>query len=78
MDTDLFRAGKTDEMKARIDRLAELGTVFVTLTGGETLLHPDIVAIVRHVRDRGMTPALNTNGYLLTAARIDALIKRLS
>lgn len=62
-----------DEMKARIDRLARLGTVFVTLTGGETLLHPDIVAIVRHVRDRGMTPALNTNGYLLTAARIDAL-----
>ncbi len=62
-----------DAMKARIDHLAELGTVFVTLTGGETLLHPDIVAIVRHVRDRGMTPALNTNGYLLTRALVDAL-----
>ena len=62
-----------DEIKARIDHLAELGTVFVTLTGGETLLHPDIVAIVRHVRARGMTPALNTNGYLLTRALIDAL-----
>ncbi|MBK7075089.1 MAG: radical SAM protein [Myxococcales bacterium] len=29
-----------DEMKARIDHLAELGTVFVTLTGGETLPTP--------------------------------------
>ncbi len=30
-------------LKARIDRLAELGTVFVTLTGGEPLLHPDLI-----------------------------------
>lgn len=53
-------------LKSRIDRLAALGTVFVTLTGGETLLHPDIVELVRYVRDCGMTPAMNTNGYLLT------------
>jgi MoaA/NifB/PqqE/SkfB family radical SAM enzyme len=47
--------------------------VIVTFTGGETLLHPDIAALVAHVRARGMTPALNTNGYLLTASRIEAL-----
>jgi MoaA/NifB/PqqE/SkfB family radical SAM enzyme len=28
----------TPGLKARIDRLAELGTVFVTLTGGESLI----------------------------------------
>ena len=45
----------------------------VTLTGGETLLHPDVAALVAHVRARGMTPALNTNGFLLTADRIRSL-----
>ena len=61
------------EMKERIDDLARLGTIFVTLTGGETLLHPDLPAIIAHVRARGMTPAMNTNGYLLSRERIEAL-----
>jgi MoaA/NifB/PqqE/SkfB family radical SAM enzyme len=47
--------------------------VFVTLTGGESLLHPDADALVAYVRARGMTPFLNTNGYLLTADWIDRL-----
>lgn len=57
----------------RIDRLAELRTIFVTLTGGESLLHPDAAKLVAHVRARGMVPLLNTNGFLLTRARIAAL-----
>lgn len=57
----------------RLDHLARLRVVFVTLTGGESLLHPDIVAIVAAVRARGMVPAMNTNGYLLTRAHVDAL-----
>ncbi|CAN5472990.1 hypothetical protein BH11MYX1_BH11MYX1_02820 [soil metagenome] len=60
-------------LKARIDHLAALKSVFVTLTGGESLLHPDAVELVRHVRDRGMTPLLNTNGYLLTKQIIEEL-----
>ena len=57
----------------RIDHLARLRSVFVTLTGGESLLHPDAVALVRYVVDRGMTPFLNTNGYLLTREIIEGL-----
>lgn len=60
-------------LKARIDHLATLRSVFVTLTGGESLLHPDIVELVRYVRERGMTPFLNTNGYLLTKQIIEGL-----
>ena len=60
-------------LRARIDHLARLRTVMVTLTGGETLLHPDIVEVVAHVRARGMTPTLNTNGFPLTASKIRAL-----
>ncbi len=62
-----------DTMRARLRHLADLGTVLVTLTGGEPLLHPDLVAIVREVRTLGMTPAMNTNAYLLTRAHIEAL-----
>jgi len=62
-------------LRERIDHLARLRTVMVTLTGGETLLHPDIAEVVAHVRARGMTPTLNTNGFLLTEERIRALVR---
>jgi hypothetical protein len=62
-----------DVLKERIDHLARLRSVFVTLTGGESLLHPQIVDLVRHVRARGMTPFLNTNGFLLTKDLVLAL-----
>jgi MoaA/NifB/PqqE/SkfB family radical SAM enzyme len=57
----------------RIDRLVELGTGVVTLSGGEPLLHPDLDEIVRHIRRRGAIATLITNGYLLTRDRIERL-----
>lgn len=62
-----------DVLKQRIDHLAKLRSVFVTLTGGEALLHPDVVELVRYVRAQGMTPFLNTNGYLLTRELVEGL-----
>lgn len=62
-----------DVLKARIDDLARLRTVIVALTGGEPLLHPEIVEVVRYVRARGMTPVMNSNAFLLTEERIVAL-----
>jgi MoaA/NifB/PqqE/SkfB family radical SAM enzyme len=61
------------ELKARVDRLEELGCVFVTLTGGETLLHPEIADLVSYVCAAGMTPVMNSNGFLLNRERIEAL-----
>jgi MoaA/NifB/PqqE/SkfB family radical SAM enzyme len=63
----------TTVLEQRIDHLARLKSVFVTLTGGESLLHPDAIRLVGHVRERGMIPFLNTNGYLLTRAHVDGL-----
>jgi MoaA/NifB/PqqE/SkfB family radical SAM enzyme len=60
-------------LKARIDHLATLRSVFITLTGGESLLHPDVVELVRYVRECGMEPLLNTNGYLLTREIVEGL-----
>ena len=62
-----------ETMLRRIDRLADLGTTIITLSGGEPTLHPDLDAIIRHIRDRGAIATLITNGLLLTPDRIGAL-----
>ena len=63
----------TEEMLYRIDLLAKLGTTAVTLTGGETLLHPDLEKIIAHIRQHGMVALMITNGYLLSVDRIRSL-----
>ncbi len=61
------------EMVRRIDLLAALGTEIITFSGGEPLLHPDLDALIRHVRSHGRIATLITNGYLLSAERIRQL-----
>ena len=63
----------TDDMLRRIDRLADLGTSIITISGGEPLLHPNLDDIIRHMRRRGIIAGMITNGYLLTVERIERL-----
>jgi MoaA/NifB/PqqE/SkfB family radical SAM enzyme len=63
----------TETMLERIDHLARLGTSVVAFSGGEPMLHPDLDALIRHIRERGMMAGLITNGYLLSPKRIMAL-----
>jgi len=63
----------TATMFQRIDRLADLGTTIVTISGGEPLLHPELDEIIRHIRKRGIITGMITNGYLLTADRVRRL-----
>ena len=60
-------------MFQRLDRLASLGTNIVTISGGEPLLHPELDRIIARVRGHGMIAGMITNGYLLTAERIQRL-----
>jgi MoaA/NifB/PqqE/SkfB family radical SAM enzyme len=62
-----------EDMTARIDKLAALGTSIVTMSGGEPLLHPELDTLIRRVRHHGMISGMITNGYLLTADRIRKL-----
>lgn len=61
------------EMKRRLDHLRSLGTTFITISGGEPLLHPELDEIIAHIRKLGMLAGMITNGYLLTAERIERL-----
>jgi MoaA/NifB/PqqE/SkfB family radical SAM enzyme len=70
---DYSKPVPTEEMLARIDRLASFGTTLIVISGGEPLLHPEIETIIAHIRLRGMIAALITNGYLLTRDKIDSL-----
>ena len=62
-----------DVMFRRVDRLAELGTTIISISGGEPLLHPELEEVIRRIRRHGILAGLTTNGYLLTPARIERL-----
>lgn len=63
----------TAELMRRVDRLADLGTAVITLSGGEPLLHPDLEAVVARIRARGAVAVVLTNGFLLGERRIHEL-----
>jgi len=62
-----------DVMVQRINRLADLGTGVITLSGGEPLLHPELDQIIAAMRRRGVIAGMITNGYLLVPERIQRL-----
>ena len=70
---DFSKPVPIDVMLARIDKLADLGTTIVTISGGEPLLHPEIDDVIARIRHRGMLAGMITNGYLLVADRIRKL-----
>jgi len=61
------------EWIAVLDDLRALGTLTVTLTGGESLLHRDFLAIARAARARSLAVRVFTNGALVDEAMADAL-----
>jgi MoaA/NifB/PqqE/SkfB family radical SAM enzyme len=72
---DFSKPVPIDTMFRRVDKLAELGTSVITISGGEPLLHPELDDVIRRIRNNGMIAGLITNGYLLVAERILCLNK---
>lgn len=64
----------TARLEERVDKLAELGLLFLEYTGGETLLHPDILELVRYGSSyRFAERWIITNGYLLSERIVKGL-----
>ncbi len=63
-------------LQRRVDQLDALGVMVYDLLGGEPLMHPDLVPLIRYIkarpRDENLV-ILITNGFLLNADRIRAL-----
>ncbi len=56
-----------------LPRLAQAGVRYLTITGGEPLLHPDFQEILQAARDHGLTTLVCSNGRLLTHEVVQAL-----
>jgi MoaA/NifB/PqqE/SkfB family radical SAM enzyme len=72
---DYSKPVPVEVLERRINKLADLGTSILTLSGGEPLLHPELDDVIRIMRRRGFLAGMITNGYLLTAERVHRLNK---
>ena len=67
-----------DQWKQAIDQIADRydpADVFLVITGGEPLCHPQLSQILSHIRKRQFPYGLVSNGYSLTQEKLDALLK---
>ncbi|MFW5920807.1 MAG: radical SAM protein [Polyangiales bacterium] len=56
----------TEQLEGVIDELADMGVVFLTISGGEATLRNDFLHIVEHARKRKFAVKLYTNGLRMT------------
>ena len=70
---DFSKPVPVETMIHRINKLADLGTSILTLSGGEPLLHPQLDEIIAAMRARGVLACMITNGYLLMPDRVERL-----
>jgi radical SAM protein with 4Fe4S-binding SPASM domain len=59
----------TAEVEALLADLARAGTLYLTFSGGEVFLRPDLLALVAEAKRLRFDVRLKTNALLLTAAR---------
>jgi radical SAM protein with 4Fe4S-binding SPASM domain len=69
----LGRELATEELCRVIDEVCEAGCVYLSLSGGEPLVHPDLDTLVRRARTHRAFVRVKTNGELLTAERLGRL-----
>ncbi len=62
------------DLTSRIDKIKSLGALHTDLIGGEPLLHPDLIPLMKYVTGHGMTTGMTTNGFLLTEEKLGELI----
>jgi 7-carboxy-7-deazaguanine synthase len=57
-----FHGGERITLDAIVDRVKEIGTPLVEVTGGEPLAHPNAFVLVRQLLDAGFTVLVETSG----------------
>jgi MoaA/NifB/PqqE/SkfB family radical SAM enzyme len=69
------RESTTEEFKALIDDFAALGTVGLSLAGGEPTMRADCFELLAHASKVGLFAHLNTNGYNMhQQSRVEELL----
>lgn len=63
----------TEEVEHVLKQLAEMGCLFLSLTGGEIFLRTDLMKILKMAKDNNLAVNLFTNGTLMTPAMVSEL-----
>lgn len=64
----------TEVLKQRIDKIRELGALAIEFTGGEPLLHPDIVELIAYATRKGFAQRkMISNAYLMSPEKVREL-----
>lgn len=63
----------TDELKRLIDEAATLGTLIISLGGGEPFMRKDTEQLIEHIDGHSICSLVHSNGSLLTAKRCTRL-----
>ena len=66
-----------EEWLGVLDELRALGTLYLALTGGEPLTHPEFPMIARGARERAFALRILTNGALITEKAADEIAELL-
>lgn len=74
-DKDFTGELSTKEVFHVMDDLKAFGVPVLILSGGEPLLHPDIVTIAQRAKAMGFYLSLSSNGTLINETNIEALAK---
>jgi MoaA/NifB/PqqE/SkfB family radical SAM enzyme len=70
---DRRQEADAEGLRGTLDAFRDLGVLGVGVTGGEPLLRPDTIDVIRHGTRRGLLMHLNTNGTLVTDETARAL-----
>ncbi|MEW5947460.1 MAG: radical SAM protein [bacterium] len=65
----------TEKIKSLLNDAAEMGSLFLTLTGGEPMLRDDFFEIAHHARNRNFAVRIFTNATLIDGKTADRLIE---
>lgn len=61
--------------KEILKQLDEIGCLWILITGGEPLLHPEFKKFYTYAKEKGFLVSVNTNGYLIDDNLIQLFIK---
>jgi MoaA/NifB/PqqE/SkfB family radical SAM enzyme len=62
-----------EDLREALDILHDRGIRFLTFTGGEPMLHPQLLEMVAYAAYRRMRPSIVTNGWFLAPEKIEGL-----
>jgi MoaA/NifB/PqqE/SkfB family radical SAM enzyme len=68
-----WRMAEPNRLALGFEAMARAGLKYVTITGGEPLLYPDLISCLERARALGLETLLVTNGALLTPQRLGTL-----